>query len=241
MAEHDEIGFVLVPGAGLGTWVWDPLAGELDRPVLPIPIPGRDLTGRKLRRFTLGAAAHGLTDAVRAWTGPERVVVVGHSLAGVLVPALARGLAERVAAVVFVGALAANDGQRALDLMSGQTRFFVHLFGRLRPGGMKPPVSALRKELCNDLDEATTASVVEQFEPVPEAPRLYRDRVSWDGVPDVPRLYVRLLRDESVPPPRQQEMATAIGAAIVTMDTGHLPMLGQPGELARILIRVTNG
>jgi pimeloyl-ACP methyl ester carboxylesterase len=238
MAEGEELGFILVPGAGLGTWVWDRVALQLERPVLPLAIPGRNLTGRELRRFTLAAAADELAEAARAWTEPGRVVLVGHSLAGVLVPALASRLAGRVAAAVFVGALAPRDGQRALELMSGQNRFFVHLFGLLRPGGMKPPPSALRKELCNDLDEATTALVVERFEPVPEAPRLYRDPVTWVGVPDVPRLYVELLRDRSVAPNEQERIAAAIGAEVVVLDSGHLPMLSRPGELAAELDRV---
>jgi pimeloyl-ACP methyl ester carboxylesterase len=230
-----DLGFVLIAGAGLGTWIWDGVAGELRQPALPVAIPGRELSGRALRRFTLAAAADELADAARGWTEPERIVVVGHSLAGVLAPEVARRLGERTAAVVFVGALAPREGQRALDLMSAQNQFFVHLFGLLRPSGMKPPASALRKELCNDLDAATTAQVVDQFEPVPEAPRLYRDPVTWDGVPDVPRLYVQLLRDQSVRPDDQARMAAAIEAEVVTMDSGHMPMLGRPGELAAIL------
>jgi pimeloyl-ACP methyl ester carboxylesterase len=238
MGEGDELGFVLVAGAGLGTWAWDRVALELERPVLPVAIPGRNLTGRKLRRFTLAAAADEVAKLARAWTEPERIVVVGHSLAGVLVPALASRLAGRAAAVVFVGALAPRHGQRALELMSGQSRFFVRLFRLLRPGGMKPPASALRNELCNDLDVATAALVVERFEPVPEAPRLYRDPVSWAGVPAVPRLYVQLLRDRSVAPDEQERMAAAIGAELATLDSGHLPMLSRPDELAAELDRV---
>ncbi len=235
MADHDEVGFVLFPGAGLGTWLWDPMAAELDRPVLPVAIPGRALAGAALRGFTLAAAADEVADALGAWSEPDQLVVVGHSIGGVLVPEVARRLRDRVAALAFVGAVVPKHGDRALDLMSRQGRFFVRLFGLLSPGGMKPPASALKKELCNDLDAETAGVVVERFEPVPEAPRLYRDPVSWDGVPEVPRLYVQLLSDRSVPPPDQARMAAAIDAAVVTLDSGHLPMLGRPAELAAAL------
>jgi pimeloyl-ACP methyl ester carboxylesterase len=232
-----DLGFVVIPGAGLGTWLWDAVLAHLERPALPVPIPGRGASGAERRTLTLGAAADEIAGAARSWeTAP--LVVVGHSLAGVLVPDVARRLGDRVAALVFVGALAPADGERGVDLQTPAQRMFIRVLGAVRPRGVKPPASALRKELCNDLDEATTAKVVERFGLVPEAPRLYRDRVSWAGVPDVPRHYVQLLRDNSVPSARQQQMATAIGATVETMDSGHLPMLSRPVELAALLSRV---
>jgi pimeloyl-ACP methyl ester carboxylesterase len=235
-----SLGYLLIPGAGLGTWLWDPIVSELKAPALPVPMPGRGGCAAERRRLTLAAAADEVADAARAWE-PERFVLVGHSLGGVLVPEVARRLSDRVAGLAFVGALVPADGERGFDLQTPFQRLLIRFLGAVRPRGVKPPASALRKELCNDLDDPATAAVVERFEPVPEAPRLYRDRVSWDGVPGVPRHYVQLLRDESVPPARQERMAAAIGAELATMETGHLPMLSRPAELAAILSRVASG
>jgi pimeloyl-ACP methyl ester carboxylesterase len=232
-----DLGFVLIPGAGFGTWLWDPVVAHLDQPALVVPIPGRGASAAERRALTLAAAADEITGVARSWrTGP--LVVVGHSLGGVLVPEVVRRLADAVVALEFVGALAPGDGERAVDLQTPVQRMFIRVLGVVRPRGMKPPASALRKELCTDLDEEATASVVERFGPVPEAPRLYRDRISWAGVPDVPRHYVQLLRDESVPPARQEQMAAKIGAEVATMDSGHLPMLSRPAELAALLGRL---
>ena len=65
-----DSGFLLIPGAGLGTWIWDPVAPELGPPSLAVALPGRDLSGRELRRFTLAAAADEITEA--AAPGPSR-------------------------------------------------------------------------------------------------------------------------------------------------------------------------
>lgn len=232
-----DLGFVLIPGAGLGTWLWDPVVPHLEGPGLQVPIPGRGVSTAERRALTLGAAADEIAGAARTWE-PERLVLVGHSLGGVLVPEVARRLSDRVAGLAFVGALVPGEDERGFDLQTPFQQVFIRLLGLVRPRGAKPPASALRKELCNDLDEATTASVVEHFEPVPEAPRLYRDRVTWAGVPDVPRRYVQLLRDQSVPPERQARMAAAIEAEMVTLDTGHLPRLSRPADLAAILNEV---
>lgn len=234
-----DLGYVLVPGAGLGTWLWDPVVAGLPAPGLAVPIPGRERSVAERRALTLAAAAGEIADTARS-RHAGRFVVVGHSLGGVLVPEVARRLGDRAVGTAFVGALVPGDGERGFDLQTPVQRSFIRFLGAVRPRGVRPPASALRKELCNDLDEPTTAMVVERFEPVPEAPRLYRDRVSWEGVPDIACLYVQLLQDHSVAPDRQRRMADAVGAPVVTMDTGHLPMLSRPAELAAILGRVTS-
>jgi pimeloyl-ACP methyl ester carboxylesterase len=145
---------------------------------------------------------------------------------------------DRIAALVFVAAEAPVDGDRALDLIPTPLRLLLRAMWIVRPGGVRPPPSATRRALCNDLDDATTATVVERIEP--EAPGVYRDRVTWTGVPEVPRTYVKCLQDRSdISPARQDEMAKRLRAErVVTLETGHLPMLARPGELAPVLEEV---
>jgi hypothetical protein len=57
MGEGYEVGFVLLPGAGVGTWTWDRVITELDAPPLALPIPRRGLADGERRRVTLASAA----------------------------------------------------------------------------------------------------------------------------------------------------------------------------------------
>jgi pimeloyl-ACP methyl ester carboxylesterase len=229
-----DVGAALLPGAGLGGWIWEPVIPLLHVPALAVEIPGRAARPADRRRVTLESAADAIAGDIGAWE-PGRIVLVGHSLGGVFLPEVARRVPDRIAALVFVAAEAPVDGDRALDLIPAPLRILLRVMWIVRPGGVRPPPSATRRALCNDLDDATTATVVERIEP--EAPGVYRDRVTWAGVPEVPRTYVKCLQDRSdISPARQDEMAKRLQAdRVVPLETGHLPMLARPGELALVL------
>jgi pimeloyl-ACP methyl ester carboxylesterase len=115
-----------------------------------------------------------VTKDVETW-GVDRVILVAHSFSGILVPALATRLGDRVAAVVLVGANVPEEGKGWVDLQPPAQRAILRLLYRLRPGGMLSGRGANRRSLGNDLDKATTTMFLDRR--VPEAPRLLLDPV----------------------------------------------------------------
>jgi hypothetical protein len=63
--------------------------------------------------------------------------------------------------------------------------------------GTKPPDSAIRAGLCNDLSPEQALEIVRGF--VPESIRVYTDRVDV-STPAVPKLYVKLTKDKELGP-----------------------------------------
>jgi hypothetical protein len=53
--------------------------------------------------------------------------------------------------------------------------------------------------------------------------------------PSIPGTYIKLLRDNVLPPKWQDKAAANIGAEIVTLDSGHMAPLTHAKELAAIL------
>ena len=52
--------------------------------------------------------------------------------------------------------------------------------------------------------------------------------------PSIPRTYIKLLKDNALPPKWQDRAAANIGAQVVTLDSGHMAPLTHPKELATI-------
>ena len=68
---------------------------------------------------------------------------------------------------------------------------------------------------------------------------LYLQPVHWSKVTGIPVTYVLNLRDRAVPPDLQREMAARLPepSTVVELDSGHLPAVTRPVELAELIRR----
>ncbi len=231
----DETTFALVHGAELGAWVWDRTLRHLRRPAIAIDLPGRDAGPAERRALHLADAEAAVADALDA---ASSVVLVAHSFAGVLVPGVARRLGDRLRGVVHVAAAVPVTGTSWLASLPLPQRAVLRVLYAARPAGLRSPAGQLRRSLCHDLDEAATATVLERS--CVEPPGYLTDPVTT-APPPVPTHYVRLSDDRAHPPAEQDRSSGRAGAATIhELATGHLPMLGQPEALARLLERIVD-
>ena len=225
---NNEPTAVLLHGAGTGAWVWERVIRDLAMPTIALDVPGR----------TVGATPDGCaTEPVAELDrrGVGSVMLVLHSLAGVLAPGLARKLGSRLTHCVFVSAVIPPPGGAFVDALGFANRLILRALFRFNPGGLKPSPKMIRRELCNDLTEQDTTAVVSRY--VAETPELYLTPVG--GPPAAPRCaYVKLLKDRSVLPAQQDLMiARRDNSRVHEIDAGHLAMLLAPASLAEVLMR----
>jgi len=154
-------------------------------------------------------------------SGP--IVLVGHSYGGTLITHA--GIDERVAALVYIAALAPDETETS----QGQqqkfpvTDVFSHIEvadGRiwLRPSG----VSAF----AGDLSEAEQKLVwATQAVPVPDLFGQKLDGVAWKSKPS---WYIVAREDRTVHPDLERFAAKRMGAKTVETQTSHVPMLSKP-------------
>ena len=230
-----DLGFVLIHGGGLDTWVWERLMPLLDRPAIAVR---RAAPGTNLNRLTLTDSAQYIQSQIEA-AGFKQVILVAHSIGGVLAPPIATLLPQRVAHLVFVGANIPPEGSAAISIFRPAERFGMAVWLRLMAWKLSFMNNAIEKDmrqtLCNDLDEATVQQVLAGGKN-PELSALFYEPVSRSQMPPVPCIYIKLLQDQGVlPPSRQDEMAANIGAKVITLNTGHTAMLSRPHELAKLL------
>jgi pimeloyl-ACP methyl ester carboxylesterase len=230
------LGFVLIHGGGLEHWVWDRLTPLLDLPAVAVQrLPPQ----ANRNRLTIHDCAHFIQKQADA-AGVERTILVAHSIAGVLAPAIVRLAPERVAHMVFLAANIPPEGLTALSAFRGAERFSVMLGTVLSAWNIMPRRAMeqhIRERLCNDLDEATTEQMITGGQH-PEPRALFFEQVSRAGLPPIPCTYIKLLHDQALLPDVQDRMAATIGAQVETLDSGHTAMLSQPGQLAALLNRV---
>lgn len=217
----------LLPGAGMGSWVWRDLVAELKEPTLAIDYGDASRTKKQL---SVDNYVEHTVQTIEAWD-VESVVLVAHSLSGVIAVAVAEKLGPKLAGFVAVSAIIPKDGGSFLSCLPFPQRLVMGVMMRLV--GTRPPDAAIQKFLCNDLTDSVAKEVIEHFQP--ESVGVYVARCNAP-TPQCLRLYVTLTNDHNFGLPLQKKMAVNLGdAPTATIDSGHLPMLSKPQELAKIL------
>lgn len=227
----NTIGFLFLHGAGLQGEIWRETAEGMGAPYLLADFPLREGEVSQRKELGLHAYTKHILGQIHAWE-QQRFIIVAHSIGGIVAQELCRELGDRVVGLVAVGAAIAERGGSFLSALPFARRMiFTAVISLL---GTKPPESAIRSGLCNDLTNEQAAELVRQY--VTESPGLYKERCEA-AVPELPSLYVKLLRDQEISARLQDRMASRLHhARIVELDTGHLPMLSDPANLRRLLI-----
>lgn len=222
-------GIVLVHGGLHTSACWAPVLPHLELPAVAVDLPGRDRRPVPLESVTLDdCVAAVLEDADAA--GFERFVLVGHSMGGITITETAFRHPERVAALVYVGALVPGTGQSAALLMTGADA---------TPNAVMPVMDeAISRPLFgNDLDDDQWAEHASGI--VPDATGIFNARLG--GYPTgIPVTYVGMSEDQPVPPALADQMAANLGPGVDrrTIDAGHSVMTSKPRELAAIINEV---
>lgn len=217
--------FVLLHGSGLEPWIWEPLQARLPFRSVALEVPSRRRGTNPTR-----CAREILLDPDFPSRGP--VVLVLHSLAGVLEAVLATSLGRRLEQVVHLATVVPEAGRSFAKAMGFPARLALPLLFRFHPDGLAPSRKMLLQQLCGDLEPEMRDRLIDRFHP--EFPGLFLEPVPrCTAVPT--RGYVVCARDKSVPPRQQRATALRLGARIREMECGHLPMLSHPGILARHL------
>ena len=226
----DDIGLVLLHGAGLGAFIWNDAVSRMRQPALAVDFPNRGQGDRANRNLALRDYAEAVVEQVERW-GRGRVALVAHSIGGCVALEVADRLGDRVVGLVGVGAAFPRSGETYASCLPFPQKLVMPLL--LRAFGTRPPAKAIERGLCSDLTPEQTREVVERF--TPESRSLYTDDVEYRSLPAA-RWYVKLTEDREFPSSMQHAMAGNLEATrVVEMDSGHLPMMSRPADVARIV------
>lgn len=229
----DDMTFVFVHGGAHGAWCWDRVLPHLDRPAVAVDLPGRGRRPAPLEDVTLEDFVDAVIEEIEEQCeGPA--ILVGHSLAGITLPRVAERIPDRLAHLVFIACTVPDEGVAVLDDLSPDVELLARQ-NQEHPVAMTLPDEIARSMFCNDMDEEQTRFVLSHL--VAEAWQPMRTPSRLAGLRQgLPATYVKLLKDQSVPPELQDKMIANLGEArVIEMDTGHNVMVSEPEALARVL------
>lgn len=225
----------LVHGSYHGAWCWDFLRPELERlghRVVTVDLPISDPA--------YGAADYAaeVEGAIDSALGTASVpVVVGHSMAGLIIPIVASH--RPVARLVFLAAFLPVPGRSANDQRAHE-----------RIDGQLPPKIAQWTDLGDDVWMIGPRTATELFyhdAPAavarwatqrlrPQSYRVLQEVSPLAAWPDVERSSITCRDDRAINPAWVRAAAKErLGVVPIELEGGHSPFLTRPGDLARII------
>ena len=231
--------YVVVHGAWSGAWAWDLVSTALKAKgqrvtVVELPAHGADMT--PIAGATLDAYVAEVERAVDAADGP--VVLVGHSLGGVIISQVAEQEPEKIAQLVFVAGFVPKDGDSALTLaMTDADSHLAPLAVDMDHGIADVDLSKLVDVFCADCSAAEQAQLRAHYRAEPLAPLATPVHITAANWGSVAKYYVYTQQDHAISYSSQQaQTATVTFVKTALLDSSHSPFQSHPDELVTALL-----
>jgi pimeloyl-ACP methyl ester carboxylesterase len=232
--------FVLVHGAFMGAWAWDDVATGLRArgaavTVVELPAHGGDTS--PAASATLDAYVTQVGKAIDGASAP--VVLVAHSMAGIVATQVAEQKPEKVGKLVYLAAYVPKDGETLQAIAAGDKDSRLGPLLRVdgAAGTASLPKDKLKEIFCADCDAAAEGRIASAYRDEPIAPfgaPVHATPAAWGRVP---KFYVFTKNDNAVSYPLQRRMTDGVTwAGAATLDTSHSPFLSRPDEVVSTLL-----
>ncbi|MCP2638454.1 alpha/beta hydrolase [Microbacterium sp. HD4P20] len=222
---------ILVHGAWVGAWEFDPLVAILRErgwEVDAVDLPSTGSTG------SMQGDAAAITAAIDRAAGP--VVLVAHSYGGV--PVTEAGDHPAVERIVYVAAFALDAGESVLSVMGGSLPGVWGIsdhqltMGRTR----EERVELIAADMPPGVPREASEQLADLFRP--QSLASFGDQVSRVAWRAKPTTYLLTENDAVVEPAFQESLAVRSGAEIIRLPHGHAPFQEDPAGFAELLERL---
>lgn len=224
--------YLLVHGAWHGGWCWRSVVPRL-----------QEAGHRALAPSLEGGTNESWVDEVCGLLAaePGRVVLVGHSRAGIVISQAAERLPQKISSLVYVGAFLLRAHESVLRVLREEGTSPLLKHARLSVDKSEwileeREIHGLFHGECTEEDaEFARLRLVSE----PAAPMMTPVRVTDENFGSVHRVYVETLRDRAVPLSLQRKMHAALPCGrVLSVGSDHSPFFSATEELAMRLLEI---
>ncbi len=232
---------ILVHGAWMGAAAWDRVTVELRAQglaVTAVELPGHGRDTTPAGQLSLDAYVKAVQAALPA---QGQATVVGHSMAGIVISALAEREPARIANLVYVAAYLPQSGDSLYKLaMTDKDSRVGKYWTQADPKAYSPAwirEEGIAEVFCADCSAADQQLLRQTHKAEAVPPMATPVTLTAANFGSVARIYVHTRQDLAVSHGLQQAMVSAAGGVqqAHVLDTSHSPMLTRPVELARLI------
>ncbi|CAM4514670.1 hypothetical protein FHS16_005987 [Paenibacillus endophyticus] len=236
--------FVLVHGSWHGAWCWErivPILEEAGHRVIVIDLPAHGKDHTPLTEVNLKS----YTDCLSAVLDKEseKVILVGHSMAGVVITQTAEYFPEKIEKLVYLCAYLPVNGQTLLQISQNEKKekespSIVIISEDQTFMDIKDEL--IKDSFYGDCSEEDVIKAKEKLCLEPLAPFFTPVNLTDARFGMIPRVYIETLKDKAISISLQRDMYTVSPCnQVITMDSDHSPFFSHTEELCSHLIQLT--
>lgn len=231
---------VLVHGSWYGAWCWERVTGRLrglGYRVSTPDLPGHGADETVAQDVTLDGYVERVARAIEE--GGDKAVVVGHSMAGIVLSQLGERHPDKVEKLVYVAAYLLADGETIFQHASADADSALGPY--LRPDQGAGVIAVLDEGFGAALASGCSAADIEaarrKAAPEPLAPLATPVHVTGGRFGRVPRVFIKTLADRAVSTALQTKLLGVTETPTVELSSGHSPFFSHVEELSDLIAR----
>ncbi|MCV7014368.1 alpha/beta fold hydrolase [Mycolicibacterium madagascariense] len=238
--------FVFVHGSFHGGWCWNTLMPWLQRQGHVVHAPNLPASGgdpSPIENADLLAYSTRIADVVDGIAGS--VVLVGHSMGGIVASQVCEHRPDKLAAAIYVNGLLLRDGESLASFLTANEALEVDdlVLKNMRLSADGETATFPQEKAADVFYNACTPADADwaKRQLTAQRTKVYSDtlRLTPQRYGTVKRFYVKGLRDNAVPLIYQDTMLqNTFCDGVYTLDADHSPFLSAPGELSEILLTI---
>jgi pimeloyl-ACP methyl ester carboxylesterase len=235
----EPITYVLVHGGGHGGWCWQRTARVLRAMGHEVYTPTLTGFGERVHLGSPTTPFETFLDDVTnllEFEDLQRVVLVGHSMGGVIIPRVAQLASSRIRRVIWLAAVVCQDGETLIDAIP-QTPEIAAAVTINDDGTITQDNAKLVAAVLNDGTAADRAWVLARHCIYPPAALVEPGRLTEFLALGLPTSYLGAARDVTITPALAEVFASRLpGVRRSQIDAGHDCMISRPVETAQALL-----
>jgi len=234
--------YVLVHGAWQAPYVWDAVKADLVKKgnkVIVVELPGHGSDKTAPHTLSIDAYRDKVMEAISGVS--EKVILVGHSMGGMVVSAVAEKIPSRIRCLVYIGAFLPANGQALVDLSGSDagSQLGPRLIESADKLTLDVKADSLTYLFINDGNATVKQQVIDNYRAEPAIPFINKVALTSENFGAVSKVYIKTMQDVVISPALQDRMiATAGIKTVYTVNTSHSPFLARPAAVSELLIRI---
>lgn len=231
--------YILLHGAWHGSWCWQTITQKLQaqgHKVLAPDLPGHGNDPTPFSGINLTSYVDAIAKLIEAI--PQKVILVGHSMAGIIISQLAENMPDRIQALNYVAAFIPKNQESLLQVAKKSrsegiaTEMLIDTSQNSIDLIRSPRLIDLFYNTCTEDDAQRSFNLLEKepFQPFVDPLNL-----SQENFGSIPKSYILCSQDRVLSPEDQRRMAQAVKCTIIQLNCDHSPFFSAPDKLVAAL------